>query len=56
MLRKLDEEQAGYTRWGLTINPSKTEYLVVGNTGEAYSQEIRRLRILAAKISWRKDY
>ena len=40
MLRKLDEE---YTRWGLTINPSKTEYLVVRNVGE--SLELRDTEI-----------
>jgi hypothetical protein len=31
MLRKIDEE---YTKWGLSINPSKTEYVVVGGEGK----------------------
>ena len=30
VLRSLDEE---YKPWGLTVNPSKTEYLVAGMTG-----------------------
>ena len=29
MLRERDEK---YIRWGVTINPSKTEYLVAGNS------------------------
>ena len=31
MLRKLVEE---YAKWGLEINTSKTEYLIVGGEGE----------------------
>lgn len=30
MFRKIDEE---YTKSGLTVNPSKTEYVVVGSEG-----------------------
>ncbi|XP_050497794.1 uncharacterized protein LOC126878967 [Diabrotica virgifera virgifera] len=37
MLRKLKEE---YTKWGLTINIQKTEYLVVGETPERLQIEI----------------
>lgn len=44
MLRKLDEE---YSKWGLTINASKTEYLVVG--GEADDLQIGSGKIKGTK-------
>ncbi len=31
MLRKLNEE---YTSWGLTVNPSKTDYVVAESQGK----------------------